>query len=161
MRLNDLFSTAVCIGVALGSSALTGCTQAEPAGQAPTFEPAPPAARDVLPQHGALLNGLPLAIDPDLLAGVWHSGTCRLEIGTGSASGAARVSGNCPPALMGVTGWQVEPEHRMRLDLVAAGDGASVWAGLMSDPDRLTGRAAQLGGWVWTRDAAAASTQGG
>lgn len=160
MRFKDLLHAGAGIGGWLSLAAAFACTPVDPAGPPPDFDPAPPAARDVLPRHAALLNSPPMAVDPDALAGVWRSGECRIDMDAGTVSGAARLSGDCPAPLIPVTGWRLEPEQRMRIDLIAGEADAPVWSGLMTSPNRLTGRAGALGGWVWTRDAAAASTHG-
>lgn len=161
MRFSGLIRNTAGIAGALAVAALPGCTPSEQAAQTPVLDPAAPAAQDVLPRHAALLDGPPMQIDPGVLAGVWRSGACRLELYPGNASGAARVSGECPAALSGVADWRLEPVQRMRIDLLSEDEDALLWSGLMTGPDRLTGHAGSVGGWVWTRDAARASTPGG
>lgn len=160
MRFNRLCGAAKA---AAGLFALAGMASCSPTGESrlrPVLDPSPPASRDVLPRHASLLEGPPLAITQDALAGHWRSDACILHLASGDTGAAAHVTGDCPSALGEITRWRLEPEQRLRLDLLGGDGEAPLWSGLMTRPGRLAGHARGIGGWVWTRDGAPASTRG-
>ncbi|MCC5996306.1 MAG: hypothetical protein JJU18_08070 [Oceanicaulis sp.] len=92
-----------------------------------------------------------------MLDGAWRAGECRIDLGAGDEAGPALASGACPGRIGEAGRWRLEPDERYRIDLLTPG-GETVWSGLMTGPDQLTGFAPGAGGAAFARDGAPAST---
>lgn len=160
MRFNRLCRASRWVAGVGALAAGASCAVAGDSPVRPVLDPSPPASRDVLPRHASVLEGPPLLIMQEALAGQWRSGACIVHLAPGDTGGPAHVTGDCPSAFSGITRWRLEPEQRRRLDLFGGDGDVPLWSGLMTRPDRLAGHARGIGGWVWTRDGAPASTRG-
>ncbi len=109
-----------------------------------------PPANEILPPHGVVLRGAPEILDAEALRGRWHAGACELVLSGDGLSGDARATGTCPPGLLAVARWEVEPEHRQRLSLVDH-QGSAVWTGILGSDGTLAGLARQAGRVIFTR----------
>jgi hypothetical protein len=135
--------------------ALTGCAPApEPEAAPDTSERldtlSRPPQNEIMPPQGALLGGPPQTLDFQGIAGSWQYEGCRLVLDGEGLTGGARAQGDCPDWLSAAAGWQIEPEHRMRLTLFDEA-GTDIWSGVWRADGHLAGIARGHGGAIFTR----------